>query len=396
MMSRLTINLAEHDTISTVDALLEKAALQRASDIHLEQTESLLRIRFRIDGVLIDQNPFAVSISEQIIARLKVMATLDSAERRRPQDGKFAVKLHNKQIDMRVSTFPSLYGEKVVVRLLDRTINMIQLDKLGFSEEMYLQFKQLLSQESGFVLVSGPTGSGKTTTLYAALSFLNMPSKNIVTLEDPIEYALDNITQAQIHPIVGFTFACGIRSVLRQDPDILMVGEIRDTETARTAIQASLTGHLVLSTIHTNDAPSVIIRLIDMGVEPFLISASLTGVMSQRLVRTLCTHCCYEDEIRDTESIIAQKYNQSLKSMWRPKGCDRCNNTGYFGRIAVFELLTITPEFRQLIVHNPHPAVLYEQAYKDGMKTIFSDIFQKLKQGIISFEELIRMGIVGV
>jgi len=395
-MSRLTINLAEYDTISTVDALLEKAVIQRASDIHLEQTESILRVRFRVDGVLIDQNPYASSLAEQILARLKVMASLDSAERRRPQDGKFIVQINKKNVDTRISTFPSLHGEKLVVRLLDRAINMIQLDKLGFSDDMYNQFKKLLSQESGFVLVSGPTGSGKTTTLYAALSFLNIPSKNIVTLEDPIEYALDNITQAQIQPVIGFTFACGIRSVLRQDPDILMVGEIRDSETARTAIQASLTGHLVLSTIHTNDAPSVIIRLIDMGVEPFLISASLTGVMSQRLVRMLCTSCCYEDAIRDTELIIAQKYNQTLQSVRRPKGCDRCNNTGYFGRIAVFELLTITPELRQLIIHNPHPSVLYTQAHKDGMQPLFSDIFLKLKQGIISFEELVRMGIVGV
>lgn len=395
-MSRVTINLAEHDAISTVDALLSQAVIQRASDIHLEQTESVLRVRFRIDGVLLDQNPFGSSIAEQIIARLKIMAALDSAERRRPQDGKFILKCHGKTVDMRVSTFPSLYGEKLVVRLLDRSINMIQLERLGFSDEMYTQFKNLLSQESGFVLVSGPTGSGKTTTLYAALSFLNMPSKNIVTLEDPIEYALDNITQSQINPIVGFTFASGIRSVLRQDPDILMVGEIRDTETARTAIQAALTGHLVLSTIHTNDAPSVIMRLMDMGVEPFLISASLTGVMSQRLVRMLCAACCYEDVVRDTEIIIAQKYNQMLASIKRPKGCERCNTTGYFGRIAVFELLTITPEFRQLIIHNPHPSVLYEQAHKDGMKLLFADIFQKLRQGLISFEELIRMGIVGL
>lgn len=394
-MSRVTINLTEYDTIATVDTLLEKAVTERASDIHLEQTESLLRVRFRIDSVLIDQNPYATSIAEQILARLKIMAALDSAERRRPQDGKITLQVHKKNIDMRVSTFPSLYGEKIVVRLLDRTINMIQLDKLGFSNQMYMQFKKLLSQESGFVLVSGPTGSGKTTTLYAALSFLNIPSKNIVTLEDPIEYALDNITQAQIQPVIGFSFACGIRSVLRQDPDVLMVGEIRDTETARTAIQASLTGHLVLSTIHTNDAPSVIIRLIDMGVEPFLISASLTGVVSQRLIRMLCPSCCYEDSIRDTESIIIQKYNQTIQSVRRPKGCERCNNTGYFGRIAVFELLTITPEFRQLIIHNPLPSMLYSQAHKDGMQTIFTDIFQKLKQGIISFEELFRMGIIG-
>jgi type IV pilus assembly protein PilB len=383
-----------YSIISSVDSLLSQAVTGRASDIHLEQTEHYLRVRFRVDGVLIDQSPFGLSMSEQIIARLKVMASLDSAERRRPQDGKFLMHCDEKQVDMRVSTFPSLFGEKMVIRILDRTMNMIELEHIGFSEEMLAQCKQLLSQESGFILVTGPTGSGKTTTLYAALSFLNQPAKNIVTLEDPIEYALENVTQAQINQAIGFTFACGIRSVLRQDPDILMVGEIRDTETARTAIQAALTGHLVLSTIHTNDAPSVIIRLIDMGIEPFLISASLTGIISQRLLRMLCKQCCYQDIVRAPERCLTEKYQQTLQSVFRPKGCDRCNNTGYFGRTAVFELLVLSPEIRQLIVHNPHPSILYDQAYKDGMKVLFADIFKKIQNGAISFEELFASGIV--
>lgn len=395
-MSSFITHFEEYNVIEIVDSIIEAAINMRVSDIHFESTEHNLRIRFRIDGVLTDKQPLSNNLSAQVIARLKIMACLDSAEYRIPQDGKFTLPRHGENIDIRVSTFPSLYGEKVVVRILDRSINMIELKKLGFSQKLYNQFLQLLSKDSGFILVTGPTGSGKTTTLYAALSFLNTPAKNIITLEDPIEYALENITQSQIHPPSGFTFARGIRSLLRQDPDIIMVGEIRDTETAKIAIQVSLTGHLVLSTIHTNDAPSVIIRLIDMGVEPFLISASLTGVVSQRLIRLLCVYCRFEDIMKTNEEMILQKYGPyTLKSVFRAKGCHNCNKTGYQGRIAVFELLIISPELAQLILHNPHPLILYEQAYKDGMHNLFADIYEKLKQGLISFEELLRIGIIG-
>lgn len=393
-MSRFITNVEEYNIIELVDSVLEAAINARVSDIHFESAEHNLRVRFRVDGFLADKQFLSHAISHQIIARLKIMASLDSAEYRVPQDGKFTLQKEGKNIDIRVSTFPSLYGEKVVVRILDRSINMIELEKLGFSARTYEQFLQLLTKDSGFILVTGPTGSGKTTTLYAALSFLNTPSKNIVTLEDPIEYALENITQSQIHPMSGFTFARGIRSLLRQDPDIIMVGEIRDTETAKIAIQASLTGHLVLSTIHTNDAPSVIIRLIDMGVEPFLISASLTGVINQRLIRLLCVHCRFEDVLNSNEEIMLQKRGYVLNSIFRAKGCENCDKTGYQGRIAVFELLIISPELAQLILHNPHPLILYEQAYKDGMHNLFSDIYEKLKNGLISFEELLRIGII--
>jgi type II secretory ATPase GspE/PulE/Tfp pilus assembly ATPase PilB-like protein len=392
----VVIGSPEHSVLAVVDAILEKAISLHASDIHFEQTAHALRVRFRQDGVLVDEQPLSTEIAPQIIARLKVLSGLDSAERRIPQDGKLTFKMQKKTVDLRVSTFPSLHGEKIVVRILDRTVNVLDLSKLGFNKTLHEQFTSLLSQDNGFILVTGPTGSGKTTTLYAALNFLNTPEKNIVTLEDPVEYEFDNITQAQINPGTGFTFECGIRSVLRQDPDVLMVGEIRDRETARTAIQASLTGHLVLSTIHTNDAPGVIVRLIDMGVEPFLISASLVGVLSQRLVRLLCSNCAFKDEIRSPEVAFLQQYGPSPEFLYRAKGCVQCHQSGYKGRIGVFELLSVSSELRRLIIHDPHPATFYTQARKDGMQTIFADICEKLRQGLISFEELIRAGMVSI
>lgn len=301
--------------------------------------------------------------------------------------------LNNRSIDFRVSTFPTLYGEKVVVRILDRARTMIALEALGFVDMMLAAFNELLRQATGFFLVTGPTGSGKTTTLYAALSYLNSPEKNIITLEDPVEYHVAGITQGHIHTAGGFSFAKGLRALLRQDPDIVMVGEVRDKETASIALEAALTGHLVLSTVHTTDAPSVIMRLMDMGIEPFLINAALTGILAQRLVRKLCIHCKYERVPTDQECCFLKKSGLDVIKVYDAKGCDRCHNLGYAGRIGIFELLVITPALRNLIVQQPSIDQLYAQARADGMHPLLSDGLRKVSLGLISVEELIKIAV---
>ncbi len=381
----------EQSVVSRVDALLNDAIERRASDIHLEPTCDALRVRFRIDGVLVDQQSFPVSLSASIIARLKILGHMDSAERRLPQDGKFHVMHAGNEVDVRVSTFPSLYGEKMVVRILDRALQTINLDSLGVEPTMLEAFKRLMQRQSGFFLVTGPTGSGKTTTLYAALSFLHSPEKNIVTLEDPVEYSLDGITQAQINLPVGFTFEKGMRSLVRQDPDIIMVGEIRDKITARIAIEAALTGHLVLSTLHTTDAPSAIMRLMDMGIEPFLINAALSGILAQRLVRKLCGDCRQIRTATPQEKRLLKSCGISGDKVYEAQGCDSCDQLGYKGRVGIFELLEISPELRSLIIQNPQFDEIYNQAVADGMKTLASDGAHKVKEGIISLDEYARI-----
>ena len=381
----------EQSVVSRVDALLQQAIECRASDIHLEPTRDELRVRFRIDGILIDQQPFSLSLSPSIVARLKILAHMDSAERRIPQDGKFHFLRDGNEIDIRVSTFPSLYGEKMVVRILDRTMQTINLDNLGFEASMLQAFKKLMQRHSGFFLVTGPTGSGKTTTLYATLSLLHNSEKNIVTLEDPVEYSLCGITQAQINLPVGFTFEKGMRSLVRQDPDIIMVGEIRDKITARIAIEAALTGHLVLSTLHTTDAPSAIMRLMDMGIEPFLINAALSGVLAQRLVRKLCTECRCTRPATPQEKRMLKECGIDMDVVYESPGCASCDNLGYKGRVGIFELLEISPALRALIIHNPQFDEIYNQALADGMKTLQKDGAHKVKEGIISLAEYARV-----
>jgi type II secretory ATPase GspE/PulE/Tfp pilus assembly ATPase PilB-like protein len=381
----------EQSVVSRVDALLQQAIECRASDIHLEPTRDELRVRFRIDGILIDQQPFSLSLSPSIVARLKILAHMDSAERRIPQDGKFHFICDGNEIDIRVSTFPSLYGEKMVVRILDRTMQTINLDNLGFELSMLQAFKKLMQRHSGFFLVTGPTGSGKTTTLYATLSLLHNSEKNIVTLEDPVEYSLCGITQAQINLPVGFTFEKGMRSLVRQDPDIIMVGEIRDKITARIAIEAALTGHLVLSTLHTTDAPSAIMRLMDMGIEPFLINAALSGVLAQRLVRKLCTECRCTRPATPQEKRMLKECGIDMDVVYESPGCASCDNLGYKGRVGIFELLEISPALRSLIIHNPQFDEIYNQAVADGMKTLQKDGAHKVKEGIISLAEYARV-----
>jgi type II secretory ATPase GspE/PulE/Tfp pilus assembly ATPase PilB-like protein len=317
---------------------------------------------------------------------------MNIAEKRLPQDGKFSVIVKNKSIDLRLSTFPSLFGEKVVVRILDRATHAMQLDQLGFMPNMLHTIQELTRKANGFFLVTGPTGSGKTTTLYAILCGLHAPDKNIVTLEDPVEYNLEGITQGPINTDAGFTFERGIRSLLRQDPDILMVGEIRDRQTARTAIEAALTGHMVLSTLHTNDAPSAVMRLMDMTIEPFLINASLTGVLAQRLVRKICA-ACKVPIVRDAAyAYLCKKLGITDDvPLYQGTGCALCDNLGYRGRIGIFELLVISPALRTKISLHPNFDELYAQSLHGGMVTLLQDGIAKVKEGIISLEELARV-----
>lgn len=374
--------------ITLVNNLLKIAIDRKASDIHLESTEKGLRVRLRMDGMLVDHDLIDQALMPQVLSRLKVLAHINIAEKRIPHDGKFSSQESARCVDLRVSTFPSLYGEKMVIRILDRSHNKIALASLGMPEHMLNQFEQLLAKSNGFFLVTGPTGSGKTTTLYAALSHLNAPDKNIITLEDPVEYSVEGITQGQINPDAGFTFSKGIRSILRQDPDILMVGEIRDKETARTAIEAALTGHLVLSTLHTNDAPGVIMRLMDMGIEPFLINAAVSGVLAQRLGRKICQSCKQQVTPSDHDTMILQRLGAELEHVYKGVGCTDCLGLGYKGRTGIFELLPMTSAMRSLIVNKPYFDAIYAQAQADGMHTLAQDGVQKIKEGIITPQEL--------
>jgi len=376
--------------VSIVDTLLDTAITMRASDIHLEPAEQILRIRFRLDGVLHDQKPLGSSVAQQVISRFKVLGAVNIAEKRVPQDGKFHTLFKGKPVDLRVSTFPSLHGEKVVVRILDRAIHGVALAHLGFSTSMLHQFEYLIKRPSGFFLVTGPTGSGKTTTLYAAVSALNSPERNIVTLEDPVEYNVPGITQGYINAAAGFTFEKGIRALLRQDPDILMVGEIRDKQTAKVAIEAALTGHLVLSTLHTSDAAGAIMRLMDMGIEPFLINASLSGVLAQRLVRKICHFCTRLGDSQEHELLLAMRWGIDPAAISRGTGCKECSYVGYRGRTGIFELLTVTNALRSLIISRPVFEDIYNQARADGMSTLMQDGLQKVQSGIISILDLAR------
>jgi type II secretory ATPase GspE/PulE/Tfp pilus assembly ATPase PilB-like protein len=381
----------EHTVVRLVDQLIQDAIARRASDIHLEPTSGGLRTRFRIDGVLLDQPSISLTHMPQVISRIKVLAHVNITEKRIPQDGKFTIQGHG-PVDLRVSTFPALYGQKIVVRILDRGTHTMALENLGFYPDVLNQFRQLIRRSNGFFLVAGPTGSGKTTTLYAALAALHDPTKNIMTLEDPVEYNLEGITQGQINTDTGFTFEKGIRAVLRQDPDIVMVGEMRDKQTARIAIEAALTGHLVLSTVHTNDAPSVIMRLMDMGIEPFLINAALTGVLAQRLARKICSTCREPVEPHKEEQMMLKKLGLSDNIvLYKGTGCSSCNQLGYKGRIGLFELLCVSSGLRSLIIKHPIFDAIYMQASQDGMRTLLQDGIQKVVDGVITLEELMRV-----
>ncbi len=382
----------EATVVKLVNEILLEAVRDRASDVHIEPYENDLKIRYRIDGVLHTTNvpPEIRRFHAAIVSRIKILSNLNIAERRLPQDGGFKIRAQNRDIDLRVSIIPTAFGGAVVMRILDKQSVLISLDQLGLIDEALEGVQQLISQPYGIILVTGPTGSGKTTTLYSALNSIRNDTIKILTVEDPIEYYLDGIQQVGVKPNIGLTFASGLRSFLRHDPDVILVGEIRDLETAEVAINASLTGHLVFSTLHTNDAVTATTRLLDMGVEPFLVSSSISGVLAQRLVRKICKHCAepYTPEAADLPSDLVLAKGQKLT---RGAGCRECRNSGYRGRLGIFELLMISDELREMIVHRQSATDMYAIARKQGLKPMREDGWAKVRAGMTTIDEIVRV-----
>jgi general secretion pathway protein E len=374
----------EAPVIRLLNAILFQAVKERASDIHIEPFERTLDVRFRVDGILHQVLEPPKVLQEALVSRVKIMAALNIAEKRLPQDGRFKVLVAGHEVDIRVSIIPTFFGERTVLRLLDRHKGILSLTDIGFSERDRDTMQRLISRSSGIILVTGPTGSGKTTTLYAAVSRLNRQEKNLITIEDPIEYQLSGVGQIQVNPKIDLTFANGLRSILRQDPDIIMVGEIRDAETAEIAMQASLTGHLVLSTLHTNDAATAVTRLMDMGIEPFMVASSLAGILAQRLVRTICPHC--------RESYRPEQPVEGLPELlYRGRGCDHCFGQGTLGRTGIYELLTIDSELCSMITRQAPAGEIKEYAISRGMRTLREDGLAKVAAGITTLEEVLRV-----
>jgi type IV pilus assembly protein PilB len=384
----------EAPIISLVNLMILRAVKEKASDIHIESFgDETLQVRYRIDGILHDVMSLPRQLRLAVISRIKIMSDLDIAERRLPQDGRIQINVGGRTINIRVSILPTVNGEGAVLRILDPTSILLELNSLGFSQDILPKFTSLIKKPNGIILVTGPTGSGKSTTLYTTLNILNSTEKKIMTIEDPVEYRLKGINQVQAKPKIGLTFAAGLRSFLRQDPDIMLVGEIRDKETAEIAVQAALTGHLVLSTLHTNDAPSSVIRLIDMGIEPFLISSSVIGVIAQRLVRRICPRCKKEAKLTSDLAKILEEYNMDSKKIILNKGegCPYCKETGYKGRIAIFELMIITDTIRDLISSNITSGKLRETALKEGMCQLKEDGLKKVCEGVTTIDEVLRV-----
>ncbi len=377
--------------IKLVNLIIMKAVKEGASDIHIEPEEETLKTRLRVDGMMHEIDSPPKHLQSAIISRIKIMANLDIAERRIPQDGRFTMKMEGKQIDVRVSSVPTIYGENVVMRLLDASSALLTLEQLGFSKQMLEKYGKLIIRPHGIILVTGPTGSGKTTTLYASLDKINTTEKNIITIEDPVEYKLPGVRQIQVDTKVDLTFANGLRSILRQDPNIIMVGEIRDLETAQIAIQAALTGHLVFSTLHTNDAPGAITRMIDMGVEPFLVSSSVIGILAQRLVRKICEGC-KEKHIPTKEELkdIGLRPDDKI-AFYKGKGCPRCMNTGYKGRVSIYELMLSDDNIRNAIVAKSQADEIRKFARSAGMTALMEDGIEKVKAGVTTVEEVLRV-----
>ncbi|MEO1480519.1 MAG: type II secretion system ATPase GspE [Myxococcota bacterium] len=384
----------EAPIIRLVNSLVSQAVKEHASDIHIEPSEKEIVVRFRIDGILYEKIRPPKKLHAAITSRVKVQAGLNIAEKRLPQDGRIRIKIAGRDIDIRVATAPTSYGERITMRLLDRSSILLDLDDLGFSPENYQLMDGLIRRPHGIILVTGPTGSGKTTTLYACLSKINRPDLNILTIEDPVEYQLNGISQTQVQPKINLSFAGGLRSFLRHDPDVIMVGEIRDLETAEIAIQAALTGHLVLSTIHTNDAPGAITRLVDMGVEPFLVASSVIGILAQRLVRRLCPHCkkpyeATEEEVRELG--LSPDMVGSTPTFWKGEGCNQCLGTGYLGRSGIYELMAPNDEVRQLILQNVDSSTIKKAAMASGMRTLREDGARNVLAGLTSSAEVLRV-----
>lgn len=385
---------SEAPVIRLVNLIIKNAMQARASDIHIEPFETRLIVRFRVDGVMHEVESPPQRISAAIISRVKIMANLDIAERRLPQDGRIPLRIEGKELDLRVSTVPTMHGESVVMRILDKTGTTHEFTALGFDEYTLKRFLAALKQPNGIILVTGPTGSGKTTTLYTALQMLNKPDVKILTVEDPVEYQMEGINQIQAKPQIGLTFASALRSIVRQDPDIIMIGEIRDLETAQIAVRSALTGHLVLSTVHTNDAPSTINRLLDMGMEDYLLTSTIIGVLAQRLVRTLCEHCrelkqLSNEVIEELELHCYTKHGEL--ELYHAIGCKECINTGYFGRVNIVEMLSMTDAIRGLIMQNATAGEIRKLAIQEGMHTMFDNGMAKVMAGVTTIEEVLHV-----
>ena len=388
------VDLAEaagSPVIKYVNHIIQMAVKEGASDIHIEPAEKKLKVRFRIDGELYEMLNPPASMAAAITSRLKIMANLDISERRLPQDGRIRVVVGGRKLDLRMSTLPNGWGEKTVMRILDQKAISVTLDQLGFDEDTYTLWKKQVDAPHGIVLVTGPTGSGKTTTLYASLKQLDKNSMNISTVEDPVEYHLDGVTQTQMHEKIGMTFAMALRALLRQDPDVIMLGEIRDMETAHIAVQAALTGHLVLSTLHTNDAPSSITRLVNIGLEPFLVGAAVNGVLAQRLIRRLCIQCKVQEPPSEEMIEYLQLQGFPTDQMWVAKGCEKCRKSGYSGRVGIYELLIVDDQLRDIIARNPNVAEFRRLCMERGMVTLRADGMRKVGKGLTTIQEVLRV-----
>ncbi len=384
---------SEAPVIRLVSLLITNALDTRASDIHVEPFENRLIVRYRIDGVLHEVESPPKRLSAAVISRIKIMANLDIAERRLPQDGRIRLRVQGKEIDLRVSTVPTMHGESVVMRILDKGGVALDFQRLGFDDATLKRFLEALMQPHGILLVTGPTGSGKTTTLYTALDRLNQPDVKILTVEDPVEYQMAGINQIQVRPQIDLTFANALRSIVRQDPDVIMIGEIRDLETAQIAVQSALTGHMVLSTVHTNDAPSTVNRLLDMGVEDYLLTSTVVGILAQRLVRTLCPQCkeAYTALPEIVEEMNLARYTQEREiTLWHAKGCSHCTQTGYVGRISILEMMPMTDALRSLVMKHASATELRTEAIRGGMTPMYEDGMRKALKGVTTFEEVLR------
>ena len=382
---------SEAPIIRLVNLFITRAVESRASDIHIEPFEDELKVRYRIDGVLHEAETTPKKLQAAVVSRIKIMAKLNIAERRLPQDGRIRLKINEREVDLRVSTIPVLHGESVVMRILHKEGIVIDLKQMGFPPKTFSEFDKLLAKPNGIILVTGPTGSGKTTTLYGALDKINSPDKKIITVEDPIEYQLKGVNQIQVKPQIGLNFANTLRHIVRQDPDIIMIGEIRDLETAEIAIQSALTGHVVFSTLHTNDAPSALTRLLDMGVENFLLSSTIRGILAQRLVRVICPVCKEIDPSIANKEELPKIGIPADITLFRGRGCEKCAFTGYYGRTGIFELLVIDEDLRKMIMKNADANQLRDLARRHGMRTLLEDGAEKIKAGITTLNEVLRV-----
>lgn len=384
---------SEAPIIRLVNLMLSQAVKARASDIHVEPYQDKLKVRYRVDGILYDKLSPPKRIQSTLVSRIKVMARLNIAEKRLPQDGRIEIRIADKNVDIRVSTIPTAFGERVVLRLLDKSTVLLKLTDIGMPEERLRIIEGLIRAPHGIILVTGPTGSGKTTTLYAALTTINNPDINIITIEDPVEYQIEGIGQIQVNPKIGLNFANGLRSIVRQDPDVILVGEIRDLETAEIGIQSALTGHLVFSTLHTNDSASAVTRLIDMGIEPFLVTSSVNAILAQRLVRVVCNDCkeAYEADDESLESIGITREMATGRKIYRGRGCPSCLNTGYKGRTGIFELMVLDDSIKNLILRTSDANAIKHQAVEQGMLSLRQDGAQKVLDGITTIEEVFRV-----